>query len=59
MPRSIFQANFNNGDPRGLFIGFSTNREREHLVWEGEYAIKTLTNQPANSIGKDFGTSTG
>ena len=50
LPRSIFQANFNNGDPRGLFIGFSQNREREHLLWEGEYAIKTLINQPANSI---------
>jgi eukaryotic-like serine/threonine-protein kinase len=50
LPRSIYQANFNNGDPRGLFVGFSTNREREHLVWDGEYVIKTLINQPANSI---------
>jgi hypothetical protein len=50
LPRAIFQANFNNGDPRGLFIGFSPDRAREHLVWEGEYAIKTLVNQPANSI---------
>lgn len=56
LPRSIFQANFNNGDPRGLFIGFSQNREREHLLWESEYAIKTLVNQPANSIAFIPGT---
>jgi serine/threonine protein kinase len=50
MPRSVFQANFNNGDPRGLFIGFTPDREREHLLWEGEYTIKTLVSRPANSI---------
>jgi hypothetical protein len=50
LPRAIFQANFNNGDPRGLFVGISLDRAREHLVWEGEYAIKTLLSQPANSI---------
>ncbi|MCC7367946.1 MAG: protein kinase [Chloroflexi bacterium] len=50
LPRAVFQANFNNGDPRGLYIGIPPDRQREHLLWEGEYVIKTLVTQPVNSI---------
>ncbi|MGE3268960.1 MAG: serine/threonine-protein kinase [Chloroflexota bacterium] len=47
LPRVAYQANFN-ADAGGLYIG--RDEEREHLVWQGEYTVKTLVSRPINSL---------